>query len=114
MRMWMIEPVRMCTQHLLGEHREIHMLVGSIRKGRNIKGFLENQLLEPLSIKSRHDAIVKEMHRRGYRHNTPVDTQPDTGYLGVLEASRVDPEKSRKDLAARCAKCNELLKIDFV
>jgi len=28
MRMWMLNPKALCRKHLMGEHVEIHMLVG--------------------------------------------------------------------------------------
>lgn len=109
MRMWMVDPGKMCAQHLLGEHREVHMIIGSLLRKKNLKGFLENRLIEPLSISKRHDALVEEMHGRGYKHNTPVNTVPDTGYLGILESTRVDSRKSERDLAERCRECRKLL-----
>ena len=32
MRMWLVPPQLMCDQHLLGEHLEMHMFIGTIRK----------------------------------------------------------------------------------
>ena len=40
MRMWMLPPKGLCRKHLLGEHVELHMLLGSMRRGKNIDGFL--------------------------------------------------------------------------
>ena len=40
MRMWMLPTAGMCRKHLLGEHVELHMLLGSLRRGKNIEGFL--------------------------------------------------------------------------
>ena len=56
MRMWMVAPGKMCRKHLLGEHVEIHMLAGSLLKGRSIGGFLADGLLEPQSMRARHAA----------------------------------------------------------
>ncbi len=66
MRMWMVDPKKMCRKHLLGEHVEIHMMVGTLLKGRSIDGFLERGLLEPQSARIRHDALAAEMQARGY------------------------------------------------
>lgn len=63
---------KMCRKHLLGEHLELHMLVGSLTKGRSIQGFLDNGLLEPQNLISRHNRLVKEMIFRGYKHNSPI------------------------------------------
>ena len=46
MRMWMVPPSKMCRQHLLGEHVEIHMLVGTMRKGKSMQGFYDNRLVD--------------------------------------------------------------------
>ena len=72
MRMWMQDPSIMCRKHLLGSHVEIHMFIGSIRKGISMKGYLEKNLLEPKSLLPYHDRLVSEMKSRGWKHNTPV------------------------------------------
>lgn len=44
MRMWMLPPETMCRKHLLGEHVELHMLLGTMKRGRRIDGFLAGKL----------------------------------------------------------------------
>ena len=39
MRMWMLPPAGMCRKHLLGEHVELHMLLGSLRRGKIFRAF---------------------------------------------------------------------------
>ena len=46
MRMWNVNPKTLCRKHLLGEHLEIHMFVGSINKKISMKGYLEKGFLE--------------------------------------------------------------------
>jgi hypothetical protein len=99
MRMWMVSPKVMCRQHLLGEHVEIHMFVGTIRLGRSIAGYVENGLVEVHNFKARHDALVAEMVRRGMQHWTPV-RRPFTRRIG-----KVDRRASRRELARRCPAC---------
>ena len=36
MRMWLVPPSHMCRKHLLGEHVELHMLLGTLKKGKSI------------------------------------------------------------------------------
>lgn len=105
MRMWMSPPSLLCDQHLLGEHVEIHMFVGTIRKGVSIQGYLDNGLLEPTQIRNRHEALAREMKRRHMTHKSPLPDfpQPD-GPTHV-----VDPEKSMQELHNRCSKCRALL-----
>jgi hypothetical protein len=71
MRMWMIDPKYMCRKHLLGEHVEIHMIIGAIKKNKNLQGFFDKKLIEINSIITRHDELVFEMIKRGYNHNSP-------------------------------------------
>ena len=72
MRMWMVPPQCLCRKHLLGEHVELHMLVGTLRRGKSIAGFLAGGLVAPMDIFQRHEALVQEMLRRGYRHQSPM------------------------------------------
>ena len=100
MRMWMVNPRRMCRKHLLGEHVEIHMLAGSLVRGRSIDGFLAKGLLAPSAMQTRHAQLVAEMLRRGYRHASPLET------AGLqLPAGKVDRRVSIADLMARCSLC---------
>lgn len=54
MRMWMVGPKMMYRQHLLGEHVEIHMFIGTMKRKCSVWGYLRNNLLEMESIVSRH------------------------------------------------------------
>ena len=103
MRMWMVAPKSMCNQHLLGEHVEIHMLVGSLQRGKSIAGFLAKGLLAPQSIQERHAALSREMINRGMQHRSPLTET--VGPNGV-----VDPEASRQELARRCPACRARIK----
>lgn len=107
MRMWMISPDLLCDKHLLGEHLESHMVAGSLNKRRNLEGFLRNRIIEPGSVKSRHDALADEMEKRGFRHKSPMKNVPDLSYLETGAETTVDPERSLTDLASRCKKCSE-------
>lgn len=71
MRIWDISCEKLCRSHLLGEHRELHAIWSVITKHR--KGYSRHP--ETLRWKgklkalySRHDSLVREMRRRGYRH----------------------------------------------
>ena len=73
MRMWMLLPEGMCRYHLLGEHVELHMLLGSMRRGKNIDGFLSGELVDPQQLFARHEELVTEMTRRGFKHTSSID-----------------------------------------
>lgn len=111
MRMWMIPPGLLCRRHLLGEHNELHMLAGSLLRGRRLDGFLAKCLLEPSALRARHDVLAAEMAARGYRHASPLPpfeaalTRYPQDTQAALAATVVDPELSRRELAARCPDC---------
>ena len=102
MRMWNVDPDVMCRQHLLGEHAELHMFAGTIAAGKRLDGYLDNGLVEPANIHTRHDELVVEMKRRGMRHQSPLP-QPDVSAYGP---GAIDPEASLGALVGRCARCS--------
>lgn len=97
----MVPPAVLCRQHLLGEHREMHALVGIIASGKNLSGYLSNGLICTGSIQERHDALVAEMTARGYRHLSPLSYRP------VTSVGDVSIEASIYELRKRCAACKE-------
>jgi len=76
MRIWDISVKKLCRQHLLGEHRELHALWSIIIK--NKKGYSHHPETMRWRGKlkvlyQRHEEEVKEMNRRGYCHLSPLD-----------------------------------------
>ena len=76
MRIWDLPPKRLCRQHLLGEHRELHAIWSILTKGK--KGYSKHP--ETLRWKGRlkalflrHKALIDEFENRGYRHHSPLD-----------------------------------------
>jgi hypothetical protein len=75
-RVWDIEPQRLCRQHLLGEHRELHA-VWSIITGDK-KGYRKHPEVlrwhgRLRALFNRHESLVREMTQRGYGHNSHLD-----------------------------------------
>lgn len=106
----MVNPKFMCDKHLLGEHCEIHMFVGFIKKGKRIDGFVRNNLLEMQSIQDRHIELVQEMERRGYKHKSALPKLEDVDVEYVpkeLMESKIDRGKSLMELLRRCKDCRE-------
>lgn len=95
----MVDPRRMCDQHLLGEHVELHMLVGTLRRGRSVAGFVANRLIEVASVRARHAALVREMRRRGFRHASPLPR------FRAQRLGRVPRRASLRELRRRCPAC---------
>ena len=59
--MWLVDPNLLCNRHLLGEHLEMHMFIGTIKKGSKINGYVEGGLCDPTKIIFRHDELADEM-----------------------------------------------------
>lgn len=108
MRMWMVDPRILCSKHLLGEHVETHMFAGSIRKGLSMQGYIDAGLLEVRSLFARHEALVKEMKRRGMVHSSPLFFDPRSEEARRWKGSRVDREASLEELLRRCKRCEAL------
>lgn len=103
--MWMTDPRRMCRRHLLGEHVECHMILGSLRRGTSLAGYVAKGLVETARLASRHDELAREMLRRGWRHRSPLRAPRRMPALG-----RVDRAESRRELARRCTECRRMLR----
>ena len=82
MRIWDISPNKLCRNHLLGEHRELHamwVVITENKKGYSMhpetirwKGKLKAMYL-------RHEELVDELMKRGYNHHSPLDKRKATG-----------------------------------
>jgi hypothetical protein len=99
--MWGTDPTQLCRTHLLGEHVEMHMFIGSLRKNKNILGYVNTGLVEVDNIVNRHDILAKELVRRGYNHHSPLIF--DVSYTG--ENGKLDINKNKIELKNRCNHC---------
>jgi len=101
----MVNPRLLCRQHLLGEHSELHKFLPAWRRKTGIAKRVAGNAIEPRSYQARHDLLVGEMLRRGYRHATPCE-QPDFSYLPEAQKNAtVDLEASLAELTRRCSEC---------
>ena len=76
MRIWDLPPRRLCRNHLLGEHRELHAVWSVITKKR--RGYANHPEVARWRGKlgalfKRHGALVDEMAKRGYQHKSPLN-----------------------------------------
>jgi len=107
MRMWMVDPTILCQQHLLGEHVEIHMFIGSLEKGLIKPGHYPGMLLIH-ELWSRHEALVHEMRRRGWTgHQTPIDRAQLELQPWFVVTGEIDVEANVRELWKRCTRCRE-------
>lgn len=107
MRIWDLEPERLCRQHLLGEHRELHSLWVILTEGK--KGFAHHPETarwrgKLKALFRRHEKLAAEMARRGYRHATPLPEELATG-LCHQEEYKDTPEEQVEILRARGCSC---------
>lgn len=102
----MVNPKLMCRQHLLGEHVELHMLVGCIKRGFSIRGYTDAGLVDPNKINRRHAKLAVEMKRRGYNHNSRLPKF----ILPFPIKGEVDVKKNLKELYKRCTNCRAIQK----
>lgn len=106
-RLWCVDPADMCTQHLVGEHKEMHQAAGTLlnhpygeaaMEGHAQRGHIDVSLLEV-----RHDALVREMEERGYNHDSPWEYD-----LSEWEdMGEVNAKKNAEELVDRCDDCRE-------
>jgi pyrimidine dimer DNA glycosylase len=108
MRMWKVNPKLLCRKHLLGEHVEMHMFIGTLKAGISIQGYIADGLVETQHILRRHDQLAKEMIARGYNHASPIPI------IRLPRKGRVDIEANLKELARRCPECKAKIRADAV
>ena len=107
MRMWMIPVEILCTKHLLGEHVETHMFVGTILRGKRLNGYVDNNLFEARSLQIRHDKLANEIDRRGYKHKSDLKKFDIERLSDKERESVVDVSRSFEDLLGRCEECRK-------
>jgi len=108
LRIWEIPPKKLCRQHLLGEHQELHAIWSILTNGK--KGFAHHP--ETLRWKNKlkalyllHEVIVAEMLSRGYLHKSPLDPLLATG-LSKQDILLESVEEQKMILKNRKCSCN--------
>ena len=101
MRMWYVLPQVLCTQHLLGEHCEMHMFLGSLKKSIPLHTYASTNLFAGQFLLARHDVLARELTERKRNHLSPMP------YLYVPDEYRSHPnfEASLAELLTRCPYC---------
>ena len=108
MRIWDISPTLLCQQHLLGEHRELHALWTILSEHK--KGYAKHpetkrwrNKLSALYI--RHETLVAEMTKRGYKHKSDLNPSQATGSKSQTEFIHT-PEEQIEILRSKQCDCN--------
>ena len=78
MRVWNIHPRHLCRRHLLAEHRELHGLWNILTKHKGRGGYSHHPetlrwVGKQKALYLRHEELVEEFARRGYKHYTPLN-----------------------------------------
>ena len=111
MRMWMVNPKMLCRKHLLGEHVELHMFMGWIKKDKDLTGFVEKGLVQVDQIPNRHNELILEMTNRGYNHASEFTTYDYADWRHYIANKMpygfVSKEKSIAELLKRCPECKK-------
>lgn len=101
MRVWDIDPKDLCRQHLLGEHRELHGLWNILTKHGGAGGYSHHPetkrwVGKEKALYVRHNALVEEMGRRGYKHMSPLSEELALG--SDLQDMYIDSLPIQKEL----------------
>lgn len=78
MRIWDISPKKLCRQHLLAEHRELHGLwniltIHKISGGYSNHPETKRWVGKEAALYKRHENLVEAMSERGFLHNSHLD-----------------------------------------
>jgi hypothetical protein len=96
MRIWDIDPGRLCRNHFLGEHRELHAIWAILTKRRSGYAHHPEVLRWKGKLKAlylRHEELVREFKKRRYNHKSALDLRQATGK--AKQDSYVDPPEKQ-------------------
>ena len=107
MRVWDIPPEKLCRNHLLGEHSELHGIWSILTRGK--KGYANHPEVvrwrgKLKALYKKHEEIVDEMVARGYQHNSPLEPTLATGegHQDVFVDSPEEQVRILKDKGCGC------------
>ena len=109
MRIWDINPKYLCRKHLLAEHRELHGLWNILTKHGGKGGYSHHPetlrwVGKQKALYLRHEALIKEFSRRGYKHYTPLDKRKAFG-LGTQSTFINSIEEQKSILKSKNCEC---------
>ncbi|MDY6788549.1 MAG: pyrimidine dimer DNA glycosylase/endonuclease V [Candidatus Nanohaloarchaea archaeon] len=108
MRVWDIAPKKLCDQHLLGEHSEIHAIWSILTEEKqSYRDHPEVRRWEGKlkALHRRHQRTLEEMKDRGFSHESSLDRSLATG--DEKQNELIDSlEEQRKILNEKNCKCD--------
>lgn len=102
MRMWGVNPKLLCQRHLLGEHVEMHMFVGTLQKKISVEGYTSTGLVDLTKLRSRHAELMLEMRNRRMNHKSPLPALPRRL---PKHTGTIDVQRNLEELKRRCPDC---------
>lgn len=99
MRVWDIDPEKLCDNHLLGEHREIHAIWSILTEDKEgYKNHPETQRWEGKlkALFNRHEEVIREMKERGFNESSPLDESKATG--SEKQDEYIDPPEDQRKI----------------
>ena len=87
--MWMVNPGVMRNQHMPGEHVELHIIIGTVKRNKSISGYLNGHAQLGLII-ARHAQLVDEMECRHMNNQSVIELVGTQVYYLAKEISEID------------------------
>jgi hypothetical protein len=96
MRIWDIGPERLCRNHLLGEHRELHAIWSVLTKNKKGYAYHPETMRWRGKLKAlylRHEQLAEEFNKRGYKHHSRLNKALAVGL--ARQDEYVDPIRAQ-------------------
>lgn len=106
MRIWDIAPKKLCNKHLFGEHRELHAIFSILtnnKKGYRNHPETKRWVGKLKALYQRHEKLVKEIKRRKYNHQSPLNKKLA---LGKLKQDEFVNTKSEQKIILKHKDCD--------
>jgi len=105
--MWIgINVEKICDQHLLGLHNDIHQEAGTIENHPYGEAILDGHYrlaqVDTTELVSRHQEVVQEMEKRGMNHDSELDYKDEHGL--IVSGFPIE-EYNKITLSNRCGDC---------
>ncbi|MEK7497160.1 MAG: pyrimidine dimer DNA glycosylase/endonuclease V [Patescibacteria group bacterium] len=113
MRIWDIHPKHLCRKHLLAEHRELHGLWNILTKHGAKGGYSRHPetlrwVGKTKALYNRHESLVKDFIRRGYKHHSYLDKKLASGSSSqqIFINTAKEQKKILKNKPCECLLCD--------
>jgi len=94
-------------KHLLGEHAELHAVWSVIVHAKTVYSLHPETMRWRGKLRAlyyRHEKLVEEMEKRGFRHRSPLDEREAKGQV-VQDVFLDSPQKQRQILKDKSCEC---------